>query len=233
MILAAGRGTRLGALGERTPKVLVDIGGEPLLARQLDFLAAAGVERVVVNAHHLAEQIVDFISHRRHPVEVEVSIEAELLGTAGGVRAALHRFDVASPVIVIYGDTIVDAPLRRVVASHISARADATIAVTWLEDTHGKGIVKVDEQGWIVEFLEKPSHPRPGLANAGVYVVEPELMALAPERQFCDFAIDLFPHALGAGRRLRAEVIDVPADDIGTLDALARAQAASGAPRRG
>ena len=64
MILAAGRGTRLGALGRTTPKVLVEIGGQPLLARQLSYLAEAGVERVVVNAHHLAEQI---IRHKRYP----------------------------------------------------------------------------------------------------------------------------------------------------------------------
>lgn len=238
MILAAGRGTRLGELGRRIPKALVEIGGEPLLARQLDYLAAAGVERVVVNAHHLAEQIVAFVAERSHPVRVEVSVEPELLGTAGGVRGALDRFDEASQIIVIYGDTIVDAPLRTLVAAHLSAGADATIAVNWLEDTLGKGLVEVDEGGLIMDLVEKPSQPRPGLANAGVYVVERELMELAPEGSFCDFAIDLFPSALSAGRRLKAVVIDVPADDIGTPDALARARttlggrAASGAAIR-
>src|SRR5947209_16437241 len=122
MILAAGRGTRLGALGLRIPKALVEIGGEPLLARQLNYLAGAGVERIVVNAHHLANQIVGFVAQRRHPVQVDVSVEPELLGTAGGVRAALDRFDEASPIIVMYGDTIIDAPLRSLVAGHLAAR---------------------------------------------------------------------------------------------------------------
>jgi mannose-1-phosphate guanylyltransferase len=226
MILAAGRGTRLGALGLRIPKALVEIGGEPLLARQVNYLAGTGVERIVVNAHHLADQIVEFVGQPRHPVPVDVSLEPELLGTAGGVRAALDRFDAASPIIVIYGDTIVDVPLRRMVAGHVAAGADATIAVNWLEDTQGKGLVEVDDGGWIVSFAEKPPQPRPGLANAGVYVLEPGLMKLAPEGQFCDFAIDLFPRALGVGRRLRAQVIEMPADDIGTPYALARARAA-------
>src|SRR5437588_8004876 len=126
----------------------------------------------------------------------------------------------------MYGDTIIDAPLRSLVAGHLAARADATIAVNWLEDTQGKGLVEVDEKGWIVSFTEKPSQPRPGLANAGVYVLERELIELAPEGQFCDFAIDLFPCALDVGRRLRAQVIDMAADDIGTPDALERARAA-------
>jgi mannose-1-phosphate guanylyltransferase len=231
MILAAGRGTRLGELGRKTPKVLVEIGGKPLLARQLTYLAEAGVERVVINAHHLADQIVEFVAQRKHPIPVEVSVEPELLGTAGGVRAALDRFDAASPIIVIYGDTIVDAPLRGLVQAHSAAGADATIAVNWLEDTHGKGVVEVDEDGWIVRFVEKPPQPRPGLANAGVYVVERELVEMAPEGRFYDFAIDLFPAALTAGRRLRAEQIGVTAADIGTPDALARAQAALGTRR--
>jgi mannose-1-phosphate guanylyltransferase len=230
MILAAGRGTRLGELGKRIPKALVEIGGVPLLAHQLAYLAAAGVDRAVVNAHHLAEQIVEFVEGRSHPMHVEVSVEPDLLGTAGGVRAALDRFAVDSPIIVIHADTIVEAPLRDLLAAHTSAAADATIAVNWLADTHGKGVVEVDEESLIVNFVEKPRQPRPGLANAGVYVVEQELLQkLAPEGQFCDFAIDLFPCALDGGRRLRAELIATPAHDIGTPDALAQARSAQGA----
>jgi NDP-sugar pyrophosphorylase family protein len=224
MILAAGRGTRLGALGLRIPKALVEIGGEPLLERQLNYLAKTGVERAVVNAHHLAEQIVEFVTRHEHPLEVDVSLEPELLGTAGGVRSALGRFDQESPIIVIYGDTIVAAPLPELLSAHRATGADATIAVNWLEDTQGKGVVEVDEDGRILSFIEKPPAPRPGLANAGVYVVEPELVELVPEGTYSDFALDLFPAALASGRRLWAKEIDVPADDIGTPEALARAR---------
>lgn len=225
MILAAGRGTRLGELGRMIPKALLEIGGEPLLARQFNYLARTGVDRVVVNAHHLAEQIAAFVAEGSHPLNVELSFEPELLGTAGGVRFALDQFDGRSPVVVLYGDTIVDVPLRSLVAAHVAARADATVAVNWLEDTKGKGVVEVDEEGWIVNLAEKPAEPVPGLANAGLYVLEREVIELAPPGQFCDFALDLFPRALQAGRRIRAAVIDGPADDIGTPDALARAQA--------
>lgn len=225
MILAAGRGTRLGELGTRVPKALVEIDGVPLLGRQLAYLAASGVERVVVNAHHLAEQIIDFIASGGHPVEVEVSFEPQLLGTAGGLRAALDRFDKGAPIIVLYADTIVSASLQALTAGHVAANADATIAVNWLEDTRGKGVVEVDRDGTIMDFVEKPSQAKPGLANAGIYVLDRDFVELIPEHAFYDFALDLFPHALASGRyRLRAQTIDAMAHDIGTPVALALAQ---------
>src|SRR3954454_22943445 len=89
MVLAAGRGTRLGSLGLTVPKVLVDVGGRPLLERQLDYLAREGIERVVVNAHHLAEAVDSFAREYTGALELSVVTEVQLLGTAGGVRNAL------------------------------------------------------------------------------------------------------------------------------------------------
>ncbi len=227
MMLAAGRGTRLGELGTRLPKALVEIDGRPLLARQLDYLASEGVEHVVVNAHHLAQQIVAFVAGRDGRPYVEVALEPELLGTAGGTRAALSRFDPGAPIIVVYADTILDAPIRQIVAAHLKAGAEATICANWLEDTHGKGVLDVDADDRIVGFVEKPADARPGLSNAGVYVLEPSFVELAPEGAFCDFGHDVFPRALAAGRHLQVHRLDALAHDIGTPDALARAQRAA------
>ena len=93
MILAAGRGTRLAALEPDVPKPLVQIGGEPLLARQLRYLGANGVLRVVVNAHHLSAAIESFAAEYRSldGPELIVVTEPQLLGTAGGVRNALDQ----------------------------------------------------------------------------------------------------------------------------------------------
>src|SRR2546423_12596170 len=89
MILGAGRGTRLAQLDLGVPKILVDIDGEPLLARQLRYLDRQGVRRVVVNAHHLSGQVEAFAAgqHRGSP-ELVVVVEPTLLGTAGGGRHA-------------------------------------------------------------------------------------------------------------------------------------------------
>ena len=105
MILAAGRGTRLGALGERVAKALVEIDGRSLLAHHLDFLAPQGVEMVVVNASHLAQQLIEFAAERSGPPELRVVLEDEPLGTAGGVIHALPQFST-EPLLVYYGDVI-------------------------------------------------------------------------------------------------------------------------------
>ncbi|HEY3998949.1 MAG TPA: nucleotidyltransferase family protein [Candidatus Xenobia bacterium] len=130
MILAAGRGTRLGDLGLTTPKCLVRVAGKTLLEHVVDRLKAAGVTSLVINVHHLADQVVDYVE-RCHGfgLDATLSREEELLGTGGGVwRAApclrdqpefvLHNAD-------IYSELDVADMLRR----HRQENALATLAV--------------------------------------------------------------------------------------------------------
>jgi mannose-1-phosphate guanylyltransferase len=225
MMLAAGRGTRLGELGRQVPKALVEIDGRPLLERQLRYLAREGVEHVVVNAHHLADQIVAYVAARSGPPHVEVVVEPELLGTAGGVRGALDRFDRGTPLIVVYADTILHASLAAVMASHVEAGVEGTLCGNWLANTHGKGVFETDLDGNILSFIEKPADARPGLASTGLYVLEHELLETIPAGEFYDFGLDVFPRALADGRRLQAYRLDALAHDIGTPETLAAAQA--------
>jgi NDP-sugar pyrophosphorylase family protein len=229
MLLAAGRGTRLGELGQQTPKVMVEIGGKPLLQHQLEYLAREGAELVVINAHHLSEQIVEFVEGREWPCRVEVVVEPELLGTAGGLRGALPHFERHMPIAVLNGDTLIDAPLYRIMDEHIQSGLACTICATWLSDTTGKGIITVDFSGNVTGFEEKPPVPRPGLASAGLYVLDRELAALIPPGVFCDLAHDLFPLALDLELGLRIEQLVGSFSDIGTPESLeaARAEAAS------
>jgi mannose-1-phosphate guanylyltransferase len=229
MLLAAGRGTRLGELGLETPKVLVEIGGKPLLQHQLEYLAREGAELVVINAHHLSEQIVEFVESREWPMQAEVVVEPELYGTAGGLRNALQHFERHMPIAVLNGDTLIDAPLYRIVDEHIQSGLAGTICATWLSDTTGKGLITVDFAGNVTGFEEKPPVPRPGLASAGLYVLDRELAALIPPGVFCDLAHDLFPLALDLELGLRVEQLVGSFSDIGTPESLeaARAEAAA------
>jgi mannose-1-phosphate guanylyltransferase len=224
LVLAAGRGSRLGELGRRVPKALVEVGGRPLLAHQLEFLAAAGGDRAVVTAWHLADQIVDFVARGDHGLEVAVSVEPELLGTAGGARQALPLLRPDEPIVVLHADTLLDEPVAGVVAGHLASGFDGTICAEWLEDTRGKGVLDVGTADRIVAFREKPTLPLPGLANAGLYVLAPELIALAAPGRFLDFGHDLFPFALAEGFRLRAHRLGTGAHDVGTPESLAAAR---------
>jgi mannose-1-phosphate guanylyltransferase len=222
MILAAGRGTRLAALGLQVPKALVEVGGEPLLERQLRYLARHGVTTAVVNAHHLAEQVEAFAAARSGPPQLVVVREPVLLGTAGGVRGAIEHLG-HEPFLVLYADVLIDEPLAPLVEAHRAARADVTLTVYEAAQSEGKGVVEVDGAGRIERFVEKgPSGP--GLINAGLYVLEPAVVSPLPLGEQLDFGHDVFPDLLARGATLLAYRLAEPVIDVGTPDALALAR---------
>jgi mannose-1-phosphate guanylyltransferase len=228
MILAAGHGTRLGALGRSVPKVLVRVGGRPLLERHLDYLEREGFSRVVLNLHHLADQVTSFVEDYRGPLEISCVAEESLLGTAGGVRNALSLLE-PGPFLVLYGDVLVDEPLAPLFEFHAERRAVATLATYEAQITEGKGVVRVKESGRITGFEEKGQPAaRPALVNAGVYVLEPALVASLPTGVLVDFGHDVFPTAVELGLPIFSYRIGSAVIDIGTPEGLALAEAAVG-----
>jgi mannose-1-phosphate guanylyltransferase/phosphomannomutase len=226
MILAAGRGTRLGQLGESIPKVLVPVGDRPLLERHLEYLAREGISKVVINAHHLADKIASFAENYRGPVDVSVVFEEALLGTAGGVRNALDVIG-SSHFLVLYGDVIIDEPLNPLFEAHRQHGASATLVVHEAQSAVGKGVVRVGPDGRVTGFDEKrQTASGPALINSGVYVIEPELVASLPAGTASDFGEDVFPRALAEGVRIFSYRIGYPVIDIGTPEGLAQAREA-------
>jgi NDP-sugar pyrophosphorylase family protein len=230
MILAAGRGTRLATVEPDVPKPLVMIGGEPLLARQLRYLGANGVRRVVVNAHHLSAAIEAFAAEyrTRGALQLTVVTETELLGTAGGVRNALERLG-DDPFVVLYGDVLISAPLAPLLATHHDAGAAATLAVYESDQLAQKGVVRVDDDGRVIGFVERGAFPagERALVNAGLYIVEPSLIERIPAGAVADFGHDVFPQALARGERLATHRLASAVLDIGTPEALMLARVRS------
>ncbi|MGA2929516.1 MAG: sugar phosphate nucleotidyltransferase [Solirubrobacteraceae bacterium] len=223
LILAAGKGTRLGDLGRQRAKVLIEIAGRPLLDLQFDHLAREGVTRVAVNAHHLAEQIAEHIRNYQGALEVTVLVEPTLLGTAGAAVNALAHL-AADRLLVVYGDVLIFEPLGPLLATHSTTGAAATLCVYEHRDTRGKGVVEIDADGSVTGFAEKdPERTGPGLVNAGLYVIESSLLAPLPSDTFLDFGHDVFPQALATGHCVHVHTIPRPVLDIGTPDDLARA----------
>ncbi len=226
MVLAAGRGTRLGELGSRLPKVLIELGGQPLLARHLAWLESEGIHRVVVNAHHQSEQIETFIAGYRGGLETVCLVEETLLGTAGGVRNALEYLE-PGPFIVIYGDVVFDDPLEPLVRTHEDAQAAATLAVHEAASAEGKGVVTADGNGRATAFLEKQGTANgPVLINSGLYILDTTFVDPLPRRIELDFGHDVFPAALARGEALYVHRLARPVIDIGTLEGIELAQAA-------
>ena len=129
MILAAGRGERLRPLTDRVPKPLAEVGGEPLLAHQLRWLAAAGLRDVVINLHHLGQQIVEaFGDGTAHGVRIRYSEEPTLLETGGGIVNALPLLG-DEPFVLLNGDIFTDFPLTRLL-TRLAPGAGAHLLVT-------------------------------------------------------------------------------------------------------
>ena len=226
ILLAAGRGTRLHSVEPDVAKVLVEISGEPLLERQLRYLVNQGISRVVINAHHLADQVVAYAAQHRGSPELVVIVEEELLGTAGGVRNALEALG-DKPFVVLYGDVITAEPLAPLAERHWRSGAVATLAVYESVETEGKGTIRVDDAGIVLGFTEKPTRAgtETALINAGLYVLEPGFAREIPAGTHSDFGHDVFPQALARGRRLATHRLSQPVLDVGLPATLALARA--------
>lgn len=130
MILAAGLGTRLRPWTLTHPKALVSVGGIPMLERVINNLRAQGFTKIVINVHHFAQQIIDFINSRDFNADILISNEAEsLLDTGGGILNAAGLFD-EGPVLVHNVDIISNADLSDLMHRHISSGADSTLLVS-------------------------------------------------------------------------------------------------------
>jgi mannose-1-phosphate guanylyltransferase len=217
MILAAGRGTRLGELGRAVPKVLVDVGGEPLLARQIRYLKDGGIKRIVINAYHLSDQVERFVAEHPLGADIDVVVEPELLGTAGGVRNALPHLGEEA-FVVLYGDVIVNEPIAAVWKTHRRVNGVATITLYQTDEVKGKGTVQVAPDGSVTALREKTTtHVANGVyVNAGLYIITPGFLGGLPANVPLDFGHDVFPEALAQGQIIAAHFLSTPVVDIGT-----------------
>lgn len=212
-LLAAGLGTRLRPLTEQLPKPLLPVGDRPALAHVLDRVRPLGGP-IVANAHHRADDLGAFLA--AYAPEVRLSVEAAILGTAGGLaRAAALLGDGA--VLVWNGDILAELDPQRLFHAHArDPLALATLAVQPL--AAGQGNVGTDESGRVVRLRTETTASGEVLGGLflGIHMVGPALRARLPE-QGC-LVGDLYLPSLRAGAPLRAfDVGSLPWQDIGTL----------------
>jgi len=132
MILAAGLGTRLKPWTEHHPKALVPVNGVPMLERVILKLKEEGFDRIVVNVHHFARQIVDFLQSKDYGIAVGISDESrQLLDTGGGLVGAKDLLDIdRGPVLVHNVDILSNADLKTLMSRHEESDAAATLLVS-------------------------------------------------------------------------------------------------------
>lgn len=201
-ILAAGLGTRLRPLTDDRPKALVEINGVTLLERVIHRLEGAGIRHIVVNVHHFADKVVDFIGSKDWQAKVDISDERDLLlDTGGGLKQAALLFSGRENVLVHNVDILSDIDLRELDASHRSQGNLATLCVSQRET---KRLLEFNEGGLLIGRTDtsRPSPHTYHLAFSGISVVSPELFALLPEADHPYPVIDEYIRLSADGRRI-------------------------------
>jgi mannose-1-phosphate guanylyltransferase len=221
IILAAGLGTRLRPITETTPKCLVPINGVPLLELWLCDCERAGVEAVLVNTHHLADRVEEFVAARRG-IPVTLAYEPTLLGSAGTIAANWGFVDGGESFLVVYADNLTTFPLAKLIAFHATHDRIASMALFRSPNPSACGVVQLDGAGLVTGFWEKPENPPGNLVNAGLYVFRRDVQQYLPSEVPADVGRSLMPALVGRAMGLPVSGYFV---DIGTLENYYSAQA--------
>ena len=187
IIFAAGLGSRLKPLTDHTPKALLKINGKPLLAYAIEKLQQAGVTEIIVNVHHLAEQIISYLKNSHyHGITFSISDERDLLlDTGGGLKKATPFFNDGQPFFAYNVDILTDLDLSEMMNFHRKHHALATLAVSERSTTryllfddamHLKGWTNVKTNEKIPQNIHTEAFQK--RAFSGIHVINPKLLPL-------------------------------------------------------
>lgn len=225
LILAAGRGTRLGPLTHDMPKPMLPVGNRPLLEHIIELLRRHDIADIAINLHHKPDAILrHFGSGDAWGVRMRYSYEAALLGSAGTALRHL-AWVYPNPFVVYYGDVLSDVDLTELIEFHCTSQAAATIVVNQVDDPTRCGIVEFDASRRVQRFVEKPSADQvfSRWSNSGIYVLNPQVLHFVTDIP-SDFGQDIFPRLLEAGLPIQAYPFNGLLIDIGTPENYQRAQ---------
>jgi mannose-1-phosphate guanylyltransferase len=194
-LLAAGLGTRLRPITYEIPKCLVEINGIPLLAWWIKLFERHNIEEVLINLHHLPGKVRNFINNYNTSIKFKLVEEKYLLGSAGTLKANADFVDDA-PFLIAYADNLTNFNITKFAEFHNAHPYPFSMALFETDTPTAKGIVELDENNVVISFEEKPENPKSNLANAGIYIAEPEIIKLI-DKEIADIGFDLLPKLVG------------------------------------
>jgi len=222
IILAGGLGTRLRSIVADRQKAFAAVGEQPFVARLLKQLQHAGVRRVIFALGHMAESARPWIERWRTEFNIDLveSIEPVPMGTGGAIRLALSQA-TSDPVLVLNGDSFVDANLKGFFSTHQANGCPITLCAVHVKDASRFGALALDAgQQHILAFHEKSAQQSgPAWINAGIYLMQRDMLTGIPADRAVSLEREVFPHYVGT--RLGVFLQDKPFIDIGTPESYA------------
>lgn len=226
LILAAGLGTRLGAITQKIPKCLVVVEDKPILLDWIEKLDAVGCAPIYINVHHKKEMVLSFLDsiESRLRQNIVVLYEEPLLGTAGSIRRVIEQENssqLAKPMLVTHADNYLMgsiASFTEYFREELNSRG-FLMGTFFTNEITQCGIVEIDSHNKVVSYVEKPKHSQSNLANAAIYLFDVEtqnLIASQFPRSF-DFAKEVIPSLVG---KIHSYLLPHPLVDIGTPERL-------------
>ncbi len=217
VVLVGGQGSRLRPITFDVPKAMVPLRNRPFIGYMVDFLRRAELDGAVLSMGYLPAPIQEYFDEwDLNGFSIDYAVESRPLGTAGGIKNA-ERYLGGEPLIVVNGDVLSGMDLRVVISKHKESDALATVVLISVEDPTAYGLVEVDHDMVVHRFIEKPAADEvtTNLVNAGIYVLEPEVLGMIPAGQEVSIEREIFPQ-LQADGYLRAYVSSSYWKDIGT-----------------
>jgi len=202
IVLGGGFGTRLRPLSCTRPKLLFPVANKPLLDWTLKRLAKSGIEEVVLAVNYMAEAFIKRYRSFTYGMKITYSKEAKPLGTGGPIKKAEKLIGRDEPFLVLNGDILTNIDYAKLLKKHKEKNATATIALFGVENPSRYGIAELTKNSCIKNFVEKPDRRRApcNLANAGIYVLEPELFDYIPSGRPVSIENEVFPKLAAEGK---------------------------------
>jgi mannose-1-phosphate guanylyltransferase len=215
--LIGGKGTRLRPITQTVPKSMVPLRNKPYVQYLVDTMRTAGLSGAVFSMGYLPEPIQRYFADRDlNGFSLDYAVEERPLGTAGGIKNAEEHLDEGA-FVATNGDVLTGIDLSEVIETHMESGSLATITLTSVDDPTAYGLVEVDHRLRVKRFVEKPESDevRTSLINAGIYVLERQVLSMIPEGREVSMEREIFPQLQAMGK-LSAFVSSAYWRDIGT-----------------
>ena len=198
VILAGGFGTRLKPLKNDLPKVLLNIGGKPFLHYLLDFLHNQGIIDVVLCTGYKAQEIENFCGNGdKWNLSIKYSNEDQALGTGGAIYNARKMIN-SDTFLALNGDSFLKVDVLRFLDFHVNRKSAISICIASVDNINRFGSLTIDSIGKITEFMEKGKSGS-GFINAGIYLIEREVLLSFPGSKVFSLEYDFFPQFVHNG----------------------------------
>jgi D-glycero-alpha-D-manno-heptose 1-phosphate guanylyltransferase len=222
LILAGGAGTRLRAIIQDQQKVFIQVNGRPFLTYLLDMLVNTGLKRTILCTGHRGDALQATLGDHYGRLQLEYSQEDTPLGTAGALKQTLPLLH-SRDVLVLNGDSYCEVNLKHFYANHAAHDAVASIVLVRVQDTSRYGRVELNNRYQITRFVEKGVSSEPGWVNAGIYLLNRQVLESIPDGRIVSIENEIFPALL------KQKVIGYQTEgrflDIGTPESFSQAAA--------